>query len=231
MQESMKSILRKLCLLAVAAAISSASVQPGAALAQTSGMGSDGNTRFLWRAANNEISLWDADANLSAFASIVYGPYAGWTPVAMTAGLNNYTYVLWTYANGAVGIWLVDPNLNFVNIAVYGPYLGWTGESLSTGTSSTNLRLLWKRTDGMLAIYSLDQNLNFLKGALYGPYFGWNPAPVGQALRKEPAAAQTAAARQMPAVARAHAEAVLHAGRAMQQHTSTAKKALALPKA
>ena len=133
-QENVNSILKKMHLLVAAIAVSTASVQPAVSLAQTSGMGSDGNTRLMWRATNQSIALWDINANLIDFAGVGYGPYAGWTPIAMTAGINNYSYVLWNYLNGAAVIWLVDPNLNFVGGAVAGPYAGWTAESLSTGT-------------------------------------------------------------------------------------------------
>jgi hypothetical protein len=178
----MNTALRKLFPLIVGLALCSTGIQPRVAVAQTSGIGSDGNTRILWKNVTGEIDLWDVNAALNLFADAAYGPYPGYTPVALTVGWNDYSYVLWNYVDGTAVIWVVDPYLNYVGGVAYGPYAGWTAESLSTGTSLTELRLLWQSDIGELAVFGLGAEALLINDALYGPYVGWSPSASAQAL-------------------------------------------------
>ena len=163
-------------------------IHPSIMSAQTSGVGSDAYTRFFWRGTDSSISIWRVDPLLGSAVSHVYGPYDGWTPLALAVGSNNYTYVLWHYTDGSISLWLIDPNLNFVNNSNYGPFLGWIPESLSVSEDGSNqLRVIWKETKGLVAIWMLDANLNFLKNAIYGPFFGFDPGAAGRDLVKKPA--------------------------------------------
>jgi hypothetical protein len=149
---------------------------PSVLPAQTSGVGCDGYTRFLWRGTDSRISLWKVDANLNNPTSAQYGPYDGWQPVAMTVLCNNYTYVLWKYTDNSISLWKVDPNLNYVTTHVYGPYAGWIPESLSPDQAVPgNMRVLWRETMGYVSIWAVDSNVNFLFNKVYGPYFGFDP--------------------------------------------------------
>jgi hypothetical protein len=163
------------------------SVQPGTSSAQTSGVGSDGFTRLLWRGTDSSISLWKCNPALVSCVSHLYGPYAAWTPIAMTTANNNNTYILWKNTDGTATVWLVDANLNFVTSAVYGPYSGWTAESLSVSTSNNStLRLLWTHTNGALSLWILQPNLSVPLAQNYGPYFGYK-IPDAQNLMQAPA--------------------------------------------
>jgi hypothetical protein len=83
-------------LLAVAAAVTMwAVIQPGTVSAQTSGIGPDGYTRFLWKGTDYSISLWQLDPSLNFYNNHAYGPYDGWDPIALTTAHNNNSYVLW----------------------------------------------------------------------------------------------------------------------------------------
>src|SRR4051794_20766324 len=57
--------LCKRLLIVAAGAVVWASVHPSIMSAQTSGVGTDGYTRVLWRATNGSVSVWKVDANLN----------------------------------------------------------------------------------------------------------------------------------------------------------------------
>jgi hypothetical protein len=168
--------IRKTLLAIVAAGIMAATIQVGTAFAQNTGVGGDGYTRLLWRGTDYSIALYKLDPNLNFVSGVTYGPYAGYTPVALTTDVLGYSYVLWRYTDGSILLWLVDPNLNFITSHVYGPYSGWTAKGLSVSTSgSNNFRVLWRHTGGSVALWNVDGNLNFVSGVVLGPYFGWDP--------------------------------------------------------
>jgi hypothetical protein len=159
-------------------------IQPGILFAQTSGVGSDGYTRFMWWGNDSAISIWRLDPRLGSPVSHVYGPYDGWLPMALTVGSNNYTYVLWEGSNGPqltgqVAIWSLDPNLNYVTNHTWGPYAGWKPVSISVSEDGANtLRLIWRGPQGQVSVWALDDNLDLLTVAAYGPYSGWDSAPA-----------------------------------------------------
>ena len=83
----------------------------------------------MWRGTDGSISLWKLDPVLNFVGSHNYGPYAGWSPVALTM-LGNNTYVLWSATDGTANIWVLDANLNFISSrtldqSVAGPLRGW----------------------------------------------------------------------------------------------------------
>jgi len=165
-------------LLAVAAAIAIWAIfQSGDVSAQTSGIGGDGYTRLLWRGTDGQISLLRLDPSLGLVDSHAYGPYAGWSPIAVTTARNNNTYVLWRNTDGSISLWLVDPNLNFVTFHAYGPYPSWIAKGLSVDTNgnTNNFRVIWRNTDGSVSVWMVDADLNFVTFHGYGPVFGWDP--------------------------------------------------------
>src|SRR5260370_3307481 len=84
---------KKLLAIATTATICT-TIHLGAVFAQTSGIGGDGITRVLWRGTDSSISLWAVDSNLNFITSHLYGPYAGWLPIAMTTDYGGFTYFL-----------------------------------------------------------------------------------------------------------------------------------------
>ena len=168
--------IRNNALAIVAASAMWTVFQPGLASAQSSGIGGDANTRLLWTATDSSISLWELNSTLGFLTNHVYGPYDGWTPVAITTTNNNTTCVLWKYTDGRISLWTVDPNLNIVSSTQYGPYNGWTAQSLSADTNGNDwIRVIWKETRGYVSIWELSNCEAFVRNAVYGPYFGWEP--------------------------------------------------------
>jgi len=170
----MMSTLRRKLLVVAAVILAWTAIQPGIASAQTSGIGSDGFTRVLWRGTDGSISLWKLDGSLNFMTNHVYGPYPGYTPIAITTAANNNTYVLWRYTDGSIALWEVDANLNIVTSRGYGPYAGWSAQNMSTGPGS-ELRVIWRHTTGMVSVWWVDAFLNLITSKAYGPYFGWDP--------------------------------------------------------
>jgi hypothetical protein len=172
-------MFRKELLLAAATAAVWISAQPRTLSAQTSGVGSDGNTRVLWRATNGSVSVWKVDPNLTYIDSHIYGPYDGWSPLSLAVSSNNRTYLLWRNTSGQAAIWWLDQNLNFGNSVNTDPYYGWIPETLSVGTASPfDLRVIWKNTNGSVSIWVLNADLTYLNARAYGPYYGYDPGPA-----------------------------------------------------
>jgi hypothetical protein len=150
--------------------------QPVAASAQTqvATLGADGYTRAMWRGTDGSISVWKLDPVLNYVGSHKYGPYAGWSPVALTLLSNNNTYLLWRYTDGTANIWVLDANLNFIASSTYGPVGGWTPEGLGNDPFG-NVRLVWKTPGNQVAVWVINAALNIVGSSpSYGPYFGWN---------------------------------------------------------
>jgi hypothetical protein len=167
---------RKRLLAVATTVIIWATFQPGAVSAQTSGVGGDGNTRVLWRGTDGSITLWKLDPVLNFVNNHAYGPYAGWSPIAITTAANNNTYVLCRYTDNSIAVWEVDPNLNYITQKNYGPYRGWIAKGLSVDTNGGSLcRVIWRKTTGEISVWTLDPNLNSIGSHVYGPYFGWDP--------------------------------------------------------
>ncbi len=164
-----------------AALLCVALAQPKVVDAQASGVGGDGNTSLLWKGTDGSISLWRLDPTVSFLtASATYGPYGGWTPVALTTDIASYTHVLWRYSDGTVAFWSLDPSLNFASSQRFGPFFGWVAETLSADPSTGGTRIIWKRTDGAVAVWVVNPNGSLAYDGIYGPYFGYNPGTDAQ---------------------------------------------------
>ena len=134
--------------------------QPGAASAQTqvATVGADGYTRAMWSGTDGSISLWKLDAAPNYVGSHIYGPSAGWSPVALTM-LGDNTYLLWRYTDGTPQIWVLDANLNFITARTFGPIGGWAPEGLGVDPYG-NIRLVWKTPANQVAVWVINAALN-----------------------------------------------------------------------
>jgi len=178
------NVLSKKFLLAATSAVVWASVHPFDMSAQTSGVGTDGYTRVLWRATDGSVSVWKVDANLNYVDSHVYGPYDGWSPLSLAVNSNNRTYLLWRNTSGQAAIWWLDQNLGFGNSVNTDPYYGWIPETLSVSPASPyDLRVIWKNTNGSVSMWVLNADLTYLNARAFGPYFGYDPGPAAAALK------------------------------------------------
>jgi hypothetical protein len=186
---------RRRLLAAAAAATMWATFPPDTVSAQQSGVGGDASTVLRWvgTAADGTadvLDLWKLDASLNFLTSQVYGPYPGWTPLAITTANSGDTFVLWTYRDHSISLWKVDHNLNYITSQVYGPYPGWAAQGLSVDTGqglngsnsegicivncgTPSFRVTWAKANGSGGVWELDQNLKFIMSQGYGPYAGY----------------------------------------------------------
>ena len=132
--------------------------------------------RILWtHSPNGQVSLWTI-TNGGGFTSRQFGPYAGWSAVALSSAPGGLTHLLWDNASGAVSLWTISPT-GTVTQAAFGPYSGWTAKAVATGTDGLP-HLLWGHApDGQIALWDLTATGGFTSH-FYGPYAGWSPAPA-----------------------------------------------------
>jgi hypothetical protein len=170
--------------LTAATAVVWASIQPGTLSAQTSGVGTDGYTRVLWRGTDGRVSVWKVDANLQYSDSKVHGPFDGWTPLSLAVSSNNRTYLLWRNTNGSASIWWLDQNLGYGYSVSTDAYPGWLPETLSVSTASPyDIRVIWKNTNGSLSIWTFNADLVYQNAQGYPAYFGYDPGPASAAVK------------------------------------------------
>jgi hypothetical protein len=114
--------------------------------------------------------LWQISPSFQFYNSHEYGPYFGYTPIAITAAKNNKTYVLWRYFDGSIVLWRADTFLNYEFGRSYGPYTGWTAKGLSVDTNGTTsgFNVVWRYADGTINVWHLDENLNYLYNYVAG---------------------------------------------------------------
>ena len=138
-------------------------------------VGADGNTRLFWRGTNGSASLWKLDSNFNMLASVVYGPYNGYSPdFLVTVGSASNTYLMWTNTDGSASIWKLDANFNSLTSANFGPVAGWHPEGLG-GDGKGNIRLVWHTPANQVTAWVLNANLQVIGASpVYGPYFGWS---------------------------------------------------------
>jgi WD40 repeat protein len=184
----MMNAFRKKLLFMVTATMAWAAIQPGILSAQSSGVAGDGSIRLMWKGTDSSIFLWKLDTSdaMNLTTLHLYGPYFGWSPIAVTTNHSGYSYVLWRYSDGTINLWEVDPNLNFYTSRTYGPYNGYTAESLSVDTNGVGdrIRLIWRGTDGSTIIWIVDGSLNFISSATYGPFLGYSTSAGAAATDK-----------------------------------------------
>jgi hypothetical protein len=183
-----RNMMRTLCsklLVLVVVTILATALQPSTLSAQTSGVGSDGLTRLLWRGTDGKISVWRIHTTLNTHIFHEYGPFPGWTPIALTVDAINRTYVLWRHSNGTGGLWRLDGDLNLTASIAYGPFDGWTLKSMSVNHAlnidpgEITLRLIWRHSDGRVSLWIVNgESLEQTGYHEYGPFFGWDPGPV-----------------------------------------------------
>lgn len=119
-------------------------------------------------------------ASYSQLNSNIYGPYPGWTAVALSAGAstaNTLTaHVLWTNTDGHMSLWNYDYYGTFTQ-NTYGPYPNWSAKAIADGSDGKTL-VLWDNTGGAASLWSLDNTAGVFTQHTFGPYPGWTATAV-----------------------------------------------------
>ncbi len=128
----------------------------------------------MWKGFDSSIALWRLDPALTTVVvSKKYGPYIGYTPIAMTTDLFSDSHVAWSYTDGSVSLWTLDPSMNFLSAEIFGPYTGWNVVGLSADPFSGSIRLVWKNTNGAVSLWVVDSDGNIDSDIALGPLAGY----------------------------------------------------------
>ncbi len=135
-------------------------------------------THLLWDNADGRASVWNlADTNPAATCR-VFGPYPGWTALALTQGPDGNARLLWNNSDGRVSVWNLADTNPAATCKLYGPYGGWTGKALTVGPDNS-VHLLWDNTDGRVSVWNLSDPSAAANALIYGPYSGWSGTALG----------------------------------------------------
>ncbi len=130
---------------------------------------------LLWNhSADGEIALSSVAPSAApggTATSTLYGPFAGWTATALSAGADSVPHILWNNTSGQASLWNVNADTTYQHFE-YGPYPGWDALGLATGPDNIS-HLLWDYTDGTLSLWSVDTGTGAFAFQNYGPYPGW----------------------------------------------------------
>jgi len=133
-----------------------------------------GSTYALWN-NSGQASLWKIPAS-GSMTSASYGPYAGWTPVALASDTSGNAYILWTTTAGSASVWKLSSSLAITTSQTFGPFSGWTAKSLAVGPDS-HVHLLWNGPSNAASIYNIVLGASSTSKA-YGPFSGWQAQQI-----------------------------------------------------
>ncbi len=135
--------------------------------------GGDGLTRLLWNNANGSITLSLVNSSGSVISSSSYGPYPGYTAIALSANAfsasASTTHILWTNTYGSIIIWNYNTSDGSHTFGQYGPYPGWTPVAIADGPDGLT-RVLLDNADGRIQIWSLNNGNGQFTQNTFGPY-------------------------------------------------------------
>jgi hypothetical protein len=57
--------------------------------------------------------LWNINPAGTFFGGREYGPFPGWTPRAISTGLDSLSRLLWNNADTRASVWFLNPTLDF----------------------------------------------------------------------------------------------------------------------
>jgi hypothetical protein len=135
----------------------------------------DNVTHILWTSATGQALVWSVDSTTGNYtAGITYGPYPGYTAVALACGTDGLTRVLWANPLGMASLWIMDAQNQYQSCTIFGPYAGWIPTDLDVGSDDL-ARVLWTNTtDGRAIVWSVDANGNPTNNQnFYGPFNGY----------------------------------------------------------
>ena len=138
-------------------------------------VGGNGQPSLLWNhTADGEIAFSSVTASASpggTASTTLYGPFAGWTAAALSAGADSVPHILWNNTNGQMSFWNVNADTTYQHYE-YGPYPNWSARALATGPDNIS-HLVWDKTDGTLSLWALNSADGTFSYQNYGPYPGW----------------------------------------------------------
>ncbi len=132
-----------------------------------------GTSTLLWNDGDGVADIWVYGSG--SYTHYTYGPYAGWTPVAVATGSDTAPRILWINADGRMSLWRVDASGGFTQ-NTWGPYAGWTARGLAVGGDNVP-RVMLTNTNGTMSLWKVATDGTFTF-ANYGPYAGWTASLI-----------------------------------------------------
>jgi len=134
-----------------------------------------GSMYVLWN-KSGQVSLWKIPAT-GATSSATFGPYSGWTPIALSSDANGNAYILWNSTTGATSVWEVSPSLSVTISQVFGPFSGWVAKSIAVGPDG-HVHVLWNQTaNNEISIFNITLGQSFVQQVCQH-YAGWQANKV-----------------------------------------------------
>lgn len=129
---------------------------------------------LLWN-NSGQASLWKTPS-LGSSTTASFGPYAGWTPAALTSDASGNAYLLWTTTTGAMSVWKLTSSLALSASQSFGPYTGWSAAALAAGPNG-DIHILWNHpADNEFTLWNLAGIGGSYTATAYGPFAGWQAA-------------------------------------------------------
>jgi hypothetical protein len=128
----------------------------------------DAYTRVLWTNGDS-AQLWLMNANNTKNLEYTFTGTAGWSPIDISAAVDNTTRMLWVNAVGQAQVWSITDAGVVTKGAILGGTAGWTATRLSSGSDGYT-RLLWFNNDGAQSIWELNPNGTQFNATTFGPY-------------------------------------------------------------
>lgn len=122
------------------------------------------------------MTLLTGDNSFSLESTKIFGPYPGWTAIALSTGANATTHILWTNTDGHMSLWNYYSSNTFTQ-NTYGPYPNWSAQSVADGSDGKTL-VLWDNTGGAASIWNLNNTTGVFNQYTFGPYPGWTAVSV-----------------------------------------------------
>jgi hypothetical protein len=135
-----------------------------------------GRAHLLWDSYNGQSVQWSVGNSLNVNSGAVFGPFSGWTAVAVAAGSDGLTRILWTNTDGETTLWLEDSSGMLISHA-FSPISGWSAKDVAVGSNGDTL-ILWTNSSGTMVVWSVDGKFNVTSSPVYGPISGWTATRI-----------------------------------------------------
>ena len=132
---------------------------------------------ILWNSTDGTASVWNYAASGGSYTFHNYGPYPGWTAVALADGPDGQTRMLWDNTDGRASIWSLNNATGVFTFHNFGPYAGWAAAGISVGSEDTT-HVLWNKTDGTISLWNYSPDGGTFIYRNYGPYDGWSARAI-----------------------------------------------------
>ena len=125
----------------------------------------DGLVHVLWTGADGRMSISSVNATGNAVRGPVYGPFAGWSAIAIADVPNGGTWALWRSTDGRAALSLHrDGEMTVVH--KLGAYLDWSAADVAVGADSRP-RVLRTSPSGLASVVTIDEHGSPILGGRY----------------------------------------------------------------